>query len=100
MEAGKSRLRTDYSAERIQPELELGIGGKVDSDDMDYCIVCKNRTKKRYALQLKDSKNSTGISAHVCRDCFNRFLSSHANEGMFRAAKLLGWARHRDRIRE
>jgi len=71
-----------------------------EGKDMDYCIVCKNMTQKRYMLQLKDSKNSTGINAHVCRDCFNRFLSSHANEGMFRISKFLGWAKGKDRIRE
>jgi hypothetical protein len=51
-------------------------------------------------MDLKDSKHSIGINAHVCRDCFNRFLSSHSNEGMFRVARILGWARHKDRIRE
>ena len=74
--------------------------GKSEDESTDYCIVCKNLTQKRYKLDLKDSRNSTGIKAHVCRDCFNRFLSSHANEGMFRISKFLGWARGRDRIRE
>ena len=69
-------------------------------EKMDYCIVCKNRTERRFKLDIKDSKNSTGINAHVCRDCYNRFLSSHYNQGMFRVAKFLGWAKRRDRIRE
>jgi len=71
-----------------------------EGEKMDYCIVCKNLTPRRYKLELKDSSNSIGIKAHVCRDCFNRFLSSHSNEGMFRISKFLGWAKGKDRIRE
>lgn len=67
---------------------------------MDYCIVCKNMTEKRYALHVKDSRNSIGINAHVCRGCFNRLLASHSNEGIFRIARFLGWSKHRDRLRE
>jgi len=69
-------------------------------EDMDYCIVCKNLTEKRYMLHLTDAKSSVGIKAHVCRNCFNRFLSSHSNEGVFRVSKFLGWAKGRDRIRQ
>jgi hypothetical protein len=75
------------------------VGGN-EGEKMDYCIVCKNLTPKRYKLELKDSRNSVGINAHVCRDCFNRFLSSHANEGVFRISRFMGWARGKDRIRE
>ncbi len=76
-----------------------GVGENEDGK-MDYCIVCKNKTERRYKMDLKDSMNSVGINAHVCRDCFNRFLSSHANEGMFRISRFLGWAKGKDRIRE
>ena len=71
-----------------------------EDETMDYCIVCKNRTEKRFKLDMKDSKNSIGINAHVCRDCYNRFLSSHNNEGMFRISRFIGWAKSRDRIRQ
>jgi hypothetical protein len=84
----------------IQAEAKLGIGMEMSEEERDYCIVCKRITSRRYRMELQDSKNCTGIKAHVCRDCFNRFLSSHANEGMFRVARFLGWARHKDRIRE
>lgn len=66
---------------------------------MVYCIVCKEMTEKRFSLELKDSKNSVGINAHVCRECFSRFLSSHANEGPFKIARFLGWAKHKDDAR-
>jgi hypothetical protein len=72
----------------------------MDESDMDYCIVCKNLTRKRYTLYLKDSRNSVSIRSHVCTDCFNRFLSSHANEGVFRISRFLGWAKGKDMIRE
>jgi len=60
----------------------------------------ESRTQKRFKMELKDSRNSIGINAHVCRDCFNRFLSSHSNEGMFRVSRFFGWAKHKDRLRE
>ena len=69
-------------------------------DEMDYCIVCKEIIQKRYKVELTDSKNSVGIRAHVCRPCFNRFLSSHSNEGPFKISKFFGWAKGRDRIRQ
>ena len=65
-----------------------------------YCIVCKNKTCGRYKLKVRDTKNGIGVMACVCRDCYNRFLSSHANEGMFRISRFMGWAKRRDRIRE
>jgi hypothetical protein len=71
-----------------------------EEEKMDYCIVCKNLTERRYKLELNDSKISVGIKAHVCRDCFNRFLSSHSNQGIFRISKFLGWVKGKDRIRE
>jgi hypothetical protein len=65
-----------------------------------HCIVCKDIANGRYRLDLLDSRNNVGISAYVCRDCYNRFLSSNANEGMFRISRFLGWAKNKDRIRE
>ena len=67
---------------------------------MPYCIVCKEIVDKRYALSTHDSKLGTKVEAYVCRDCFNHFLASHANEGMFKAWRFLGWAKNRDRIRD
>ncbi len=67
---------------------------------MGYCIVCKEIVKGRYNLSVRDSKHCIGIDAHICKDCFNRFLSSHANEGMFKVSRFLGWAKNKDRIRE
>jgi len=66
---------------------------------MPYCIICKNIVKKRYKIKVNDSKIENGITGYLCRDCYNRFLDSYHNKGVFKISGFLGWAKIKDRFR-
>ena len=54
----------------------------------------------KYRITVQDTHVNNMVEGYLCRECFNRFLSSHHDEGFFKLSKMVGWMKERkDRMR-
>ena len=69
------------------------------NEKMVYCVICKEKTEKRYKIMVEDTLQKNGFENYICRECFNTLLKSHYNKGIFKISRLIGWIRRKDRWR-
>ena len=73
-------------------EILLGI---LNSDSMEFCILCKEIVGKRFSVRVRDKSHNSELTSYVCKDCYDNFRKSHNNEGIFKISQLKGWLKRK-----
>ena len=60
-------------------------------DWMEFCLVCKEITGRRYKVKVSDTEHDNRVDGYVCADCWASFISSLHNERPFRVMKWRSW---------
>ena len=59
-----------------------------------FCLVCKEFADPRFTAAITDNKTSHELNGQLCTHCYETFVASSHNTGMFRVSKLRTWLRH------